>query len=235
MFEGGSGRLFALSWLDMKQVLGVLFVVVFAVTAGAQTQNKDLIEKVDVHFLMPADPTPESVGFDKPKSYWKLKYELMLSDSFELEKMGRCIREAPAYRFNCPIERSGKMRKKMRKTAIEIAKGEFIKRGPMTEADREVVVPVQLTPEIREMYNKSVGVDSVNPTLLLFVKTRVSTKAADGAKFKGKMTTEGIHALKIYTVDMRFDDYWNITRIGLSLGLSRGNDGKIRGFHIYRF
>jgi hypothetical protein len=215
---------------------GLVLACLLVQAIFAQDQNKNLIEKVDILFSMPAEPTPESVGFDNPKSYWKLEYELVLSDSFVLERLGRCERTPQDYnRLNCPLEKIGKFGKKMRKGALPIAKGEFVKHGPMSEADREVVIPVRLTPEVVDIFNKSVGADKVNPTFILFVKTKASTRAADKAKFKRKLKTEGIHPLKIYNADKTFNDYWNVTKIGISLSLSRGEDGKIRGFGIYRF
>lgn len=214
-----------------------LFLICLGVLpAAAQGQkNENLIETVDIYFSLPGEPTPEKVGLDNPKSYWKLKYELMLSDSFALEKLGRCKRTPPDNRLNCPLNYDKKLSKKMRIGDIPITSGEFIKRGPMSESDREVRIPVRLTPAIIEIFNRSVGVDGANPTFLLFVRTKASTRAADKAKFKRKLSTEGIHPLKFYYADMKFADYWNITKIGLSLGLARDEDGVIRGFSVFRF
>lgn len=220
----------------MKKLFALFTLALFSsITAAAQTAPANLIEKVDIHISMPGEPTAESVGFENPKSSWKLEYELMLADGFALEKIGRCERTKEDHRFNCPLDKSGKMRKKIKKIAMPIAKGQFTKRGPLTVADREVVIPIQLTPQAIDVFNKSVGVDTTNPAFILFIKTKAKTRAADKAKFKGKMKSEGIHPLKIYNPDMTFNDYWNVTKIGVSLGLSRGNDGKIRGFHIFRF
>jgi hypothetical protein len=219
----------------MKTYLSFCLFLICLVVLPAAAQSNNLIETVDIYFSMPGEPTPEAVGFDNPKSYWKVKYELMLSDSFTLEKLGRCKRTPPDNRLNCPLNYDKKLSKKMRIGAIPITKGEFIKRGPMSESDREVKIPVRLTPEIIEIFSKSVGVDGVNPTFLLFVKTKAATRAADKAKFKRKLSTEGIHPLKFYYADMKFADYWNITKIGLSLGLARDDDGVIRGFSVFRF
>jgi hypothetical protein len=216
-------------------VISLICTLFLAASSLAQNKQQNLLEKIDLIFSMPADPTPEKVGLDNPKSYWKLKYELVLSDSFTLEKIGRCGRNLPDPKLYCPLNKDGKLTKKMKKGAIPITKGEFIRRGPMSEADLDVMIPVQLTPEVIEIFNKSVGVDGVNPTFILFVKTKASARTADKVKFKKKLTTEGIHPLKFYQVDMKFSDYWNITKIGLSLGLTRSEDGSILGFHIFRF
>lgn len=216
-------------------VICLICTLLLAAASFAQTPQKNLLESVEMQFSMPGEPTPEKVGFDNPKSYWKVKYELVLSDSFTLEKIGRCRRNLPDTRLYCPLNRDGKLGKRMKKGTIPIKKGEFIRRGPMSEADREVTIPVALTPEVIDIFNRSVGVDGVNPTLILFVKTKASTRTADKAKFKKKLTTEGIHPLKFYYPDMKFADYWNITKIGLTLGLTRSEDGTILGFHVYRF
>lgn len=219
----------------MKSLLIVLgWIVLLAAPALAQNSAENLLESVELHFSMPAEPSPEKVGFDNPKSFWKLQYELVLSDSFVLEKIGRCNR-TPEYRLNCHLNYDKKLTRKMRKGTIPLAKGAFVKRGPMSESDREIVIPVRLSPEVIDIFNKSVGNDGVNPTFLLFVKTKASTRTADKAKFKKKLTTEGIHPLKFYFSNKKFSDYWNVKRLGLSLGLTRGEDGTIRGFHIFRF
>ena len=213
----------------------LICLVLLAASSPAQNKQENLLENIELRFSMPGEPTPEKVGLDNPKSYWKLKYELVLSDSFTLEKIGRCGRNLPDPKLYCPLNKDGTMSKKMKKGTIPIARGEFIRRGPMSEADLDVMIPVQLTPEVIGIFNRSVGVDGVNPTFILFVKTKASTRTADKVKFKKKLTTEGIHPLKFYQTDMKFSDYWNITKIGLSLGLTRSEDGSILGFHIYRF
>ena len=212
----------------------LICLILLAAPSLAQNTNQNLLESVDLHFSMPGEPTPEKVGFDNPKSYWKLQYELVLSDSFALEKLGRCER-TPTYQLYCPLSKDRKLSRKMRKGTVPIAKGEFVKRGPMSESDREVVIPVQLTPEVIDILNKSVGVDAVNPTFVLFIKTKASTRTVDKAKFKKKLATEGIYPLKFYFPDGKFNDYWNVRKMGLTLGLTRSDDGTIRGFHIYRF
>jgi hypothetical protein len=214
--------------------ISVICVCLFASFSPAQNPKENLLETVDLHFSMPGEPTPEKVGFDNPKSYWKLQYELVLSDSFALEKLGRCER-TPAYQLYCPLSKDRKLSRKIRRGTVPIAKGEFIKRGPMSESDREVVIPVPLTPGVIDILNKSVGVDAVNPTFVLFIKTKASTRTADKAKFKKKLATEGIHPLKFYYPDGKFNDYWNVRKMGLTLGLTRNDDGTIRGFNIYRF
>ena len=237
--HGGSVSdiLFALKYpLLMKiTLITSLLIFLFASASLAQNTNQNLLEKVDLLFSMPGEPTPEKVGFDNPKSYWKVKYELVLSDSFTLEKLGRCMRNLPDTRLYCPLNKDGKLSKKIRKGAVPITRGEFIRRGPMSETDREVTIPVALMPEVIDIFNRSVGVDGVNPTFILFVKAKASTRTADKVKFRKKLTTEGIHPLKFYYPDMKFADYWNIAKIGLALGLTRSEDGTIRGFHIYRF
>ena len=80
-------------WLILSIFLLALFNAV-----SAQNETLNLLEKVDLTFSLSGEPAPADVGFDNPKSSWKLKYELYLTDFAELEKIGRCqkgrVREA---------------------------------------------------------------------------------------------------------------------------------------------
>lgn len=217
----------------IKYFLPVICIGLLAARCLAQDTKINLIEKIDLHFSLSADPTPESVGFDNPKSLWEVEYELFLSDSFELEKLGRCYRNE-TYRFVCPNEASKKVNKQIRKSSMRIAGEKIVKRGPFSEADREISIPLQLSPEVIEIFNKAVRSDS-NPTFVLFVKTRTYVRTADKLKLKKKFSTSGVHPLKFYNLDKTFNDYWNVTKIGLSFGVRRTEDGKLLGPGIFRF
>ena len=52
----------------------------------AQDRAENLLEKVELKFSLSGDPTPENVGFGYRKSYWRLEYELVLTDSSTLIK-----------------------------------------------------------------------------------------------------------------------------------------------------
>lgn len=204
-----------------------------ATVSLAQNAKENLVENIDLHFSLSADPTPESVGFDNPKSYWEVEYQLFLNDSFSLEKLGRCFRNE-TYRFVCPLDPSKKVNKQIRKTSLRIAGDKIVKRGPFSEADREVVVPIALSPEVIDIFNKAVKSDS-NPTFVLFVKTKTYIRTGDKQKLKKKISTSSVHPLKFYNLDKTFNDYWNVRKIGLSFGVRRNGDGKLLGPSIYRF
>ncbi len=198
----------------------------------AQDSAENLLEKVDLGFSLSGEPTPESVGFDNSKSYWILEYELVLTDSFTLEKIGRCHRNE-TYQLDCPLNTSKKLNKQIRKISTRIAKGKFKKQGLLADSSRDIKVPIQLSAEVIDIFNKAVTSNN-NPTFVLFVKTKAFTKTSDKVKFKKKFSTSGVHPLKFYRSDKTFNNFWNIKIFGVSFNLQR--DGNIiRGFGIFRF
>lgn len=220
----------------MKNLISLLvtFLIWTSLSAPfllAQNSTENLLEKVDLNFSLSGKPTPEAVGFDNPKSYWKLEYELVLTDSLILEKLGRCNR-AQSIQLDCPVITDKKLDKKIRKISIRIAKGKFDKKELISDSSREVVIPIQLSAEVVNIFNQAITSDS-NPTFVLFIKTKSFTKDISKMKFKKKFSTSGVHPLKFYRTDKTFD-FWNIKSFGAYFSIYKQEDGKITGFGIYR-
>ena len=219
------------------KILAFLFSVLFASfafadVASAQNASDNLLEKVDLKFYLDGEPKPEDVGFDNPKSFWKLEYELGLTDSAELEKLGRCHRNEKR-QLVCPIIRDKKLDKKIRKISMRIAKGKFTRKSLLSESNREVTIPIQLSPEVIEIFNQAANVYKKNPTFVLFVKTKASTKIASKTKFKRKFSTSGVHPLKSYAHEKDVI-FWNVKSFGMALSITKSEDGTLRGFGIFR-
>lgn len=211
-----------------RKLLSILFVsFLFAVSTFAQTVQGNLLDKVELHFFLSGEPTPVDVGFDNPKSSWKLKYQLYLMDFAELEKIGRCKKDEFG-RHNCLLSYDKKLDKQIRKSSIK--KGRFTRKSLSTEANREVIIPVNLQPNIIEIFNQATKAPDKNPSLILFVDTTASIKNSAKSKFKRKYSTNGVRPLKMADSNKTFE-YWDIKNISLNLTITKGEDGQLKRFN----
>ena len=200
--------------------VGCLILISLLTTfSPAQGATENLLEKVSLNFSFVAEPTAESVGFDNPKSYWTLEYELVLTDSLTLEKIGRCRRTAD-YKFECPLNKNKKLDKQIRKISTRIVKSKFKKKELLSDSNREVEIPIQLSAEVIDIFNKAASSDN-NPTFVLFAKTKAFTKTSEKVKFKKKFSTSRVYPLKFYRSDKTFDNFWNVKNLGYSFGVRR--------------
>lgn len=208
----------------------MIFGGLLAVCALAQ-KTEHLIDKVELDFELFGDPETADVGFGDPESYWKLEYELMLTDFSELQKLGRC-RQLENLHLYCPLSNDKKTVKKIRKISLPVATGQFDKKGQLPEDARRVRIPLPLTAQIIEIYNRAETGEN-NPTFVLYVRTKAKTKNAAGAKFKKKTWTSEFRPLKFYNQDKTFG-FWNVTNIGISFGIFQKDDGRLYGFSFFR-
>jgi hypothetical protein len=214
--------------MPRKYLLILFTLFIFALPAFAQTASGNLIDKVDLRFDLNADPTPADVGFDNPKSSWKLKYTLYLIDFSELEKIGRC-RKDEVGRHLCLPGYDTKLDKKIRKNSIKLQKGSFSKKSLSNEANREITIPVNLQPKIIEIFNQATKTPEKNPSLILFIDTKASLKTSGKGKVKRKYSTNGIQPLKMASSNKMFE-YWDVKNISTNLTIAKGEDGQIKKF-----
>lgn len=228
--------------LLLMPIIGIWICILNSFSA-AQNATENLIEKVDLKFSLTGEPTPEKVGFGNRRSYWKLYYELVLTDSLRLEKIGRCKR-TEEYKLSCPLDTAGKFDKEIRRVSSRIAKGKFKKKGLLLELNREVVIPIKLSREVIDIFNKAVNSDD-NPTFIFFVKTKAFTKIVSKSKFgnkysttfkfKNNFSTSMVRPLKAYHRDRTFKLFWNVRSFGMSFGIYRDEDCIVRGFRPFKF
>ena len=213
-----------------RKLLSILFVpFLFVVSTFAQITQENLLDKVELRFSLNGEPNPVDVGFDNPKSFWKLNYELYLTDFTELEKIGRCEKDE-FLRHICPLNYDKKLDKRIRKSSTKITKGSFTRKSLLTEANREVIIPINLQPNIVEIFNQATKVSDKNPTFVLFVNTKASTKNSAKAKFKKKYSTNGVNPLK-FASSNETREYWNIRNLSLNLTITKGENGQLKGFN----
>ena len=204
----------------------------------SQEAAENLLEKVEVKFLLSAEPTPESVGFDYKKSFWKVEYQLYLTDSATLEKIGRCKRDED-YKLICPLSSTlnADINKKIRKTSIRIAKGEFKKKPLLSESNREVAIPIQLSAEAIDIFKKARTSEN-NPAFILFIKSEIFTRVlyrarfgnelSNSFRFKNEYSTSIVSPLKSYNKDKTLRDYLDVGTFEISSTLVRAEDCTLR-------
>jgi hypothetical protein len=212
-------------------VICSIWICLLTQFSSAQTSAENLIEKVNLKFSLSGLPTPEAVGLDNPKSYWILEYELVMTDSATLEKIGRCHR-TEEYKFVCPLNSNKKLDKQIRRVSTRITKSKIKQKPLLSEADRNIEIPIQLSAEVIDVFNKAVDSEN-NPTFVLFVKTKASTKTSDKVKFKQKFSTSQVHPLKFYRSDKTVLGFWNIKDLEVSPSLERDGN-RIKGLWIFR-
>lgn len=138
-----------------KNLVPILLVVLlFALSSAAQTAAKNLLEETNLHFVVEGEPTTRDVGFDNPKSSWKVKYELYLTDFSELEKLGVCNKDE-AGRHICQPVKDKKQNSQIKKKFLKISKGSFARQSLASEANRQVSAKVNLTRECRRNLQSS--------------------------------------------------------------------------------
>jgi hypothetical protein len=213
----------------MKQkILPMLLILIFAASVFAQTNQENLLENVEIKFTLESEPTPQDVGFDNPKSFWKVKYELYLTDFSEMEKLGlRKIHNG--LKYLSPIVRDKSFNKRIKKKSIKISKGNFAKKSLSIETNREVIIPINLPPNVIEIYNQAVKIPEKNPTFVLFVTEKVSVKNSAKAKLKEKYLITGFRPLK-HSASNQNHEYWNVRNISLNISVARREDGKLQLF-----
>ena len=212
--------------MSQKFLPVLLAVFLFAFSSSAQNVTGNLLENTDLHFSLEGEPASQDVGFDNPKSSWKVKYELYLTDFSELEKLGICTRNEGNQHI-CPVIREKKLNKQIKKKSLKISKGGFTRKPLSNEANREVVIPVNLPPNIIEIFNQATKIPEKNPTFVLFVSEKISVKNSAKIKLKEKYSITGIRNLKNASSNQTFD-YWNVSRLSLSISVVKQEDGRLR-------
>lgn len=212
-------------------VICSFWMIFLAHFSPAQETSENLLDEIELKFFLAGNPTNELVGFDNPKSSWVLEYELFLTDSAKLEELGRCQRTED-YKLSCLLETSKALDKRVRKISTRLLKGKFKKTQLLLQSNREVRIPFTLPAPIIDIFNKA-QTDNSNPTFVLFIKTKASTKTSEKIKFKKKTIGSRVYPLKSFLPDKSFGAYWNVRSFGVSLSIQRRKN-VIVGIDIFR-
>lgn len=193
-----------------RKLLSILLVILFlAVSSFAQDQTENLLEKTELNFTLYSDVDSQDSGFDNPKSSWKVKYDLFLTDFSELEKLGVCQKDVEGRHICLPIVEK-KTNKKIKKISSKLLAGNFVRKSLSNESNRNVVVPVNLAPNVIEIFNQARNSPEKNPTFVVFVTQKISAKNSANVKLKQKILMTGINNLKNAMSNQNFD-YWDVS------------------------
>ncbi len=203
--------------------------------AKSQAASPNLLEKIDLKFNLTGTPTPDDIGFDDRKGFWKLRYELLLSDAKTIDDLiskayVKCKNTTAGYQ-KCVGKVNKKLDKKFKKIALFVSRGAFVKNSLFSQAEREIFVPVNFSPDVIHIFNDAAQ-SAVNPVFLLQIKSNVSAKTSTKKKIRYKTATTFQYTLKLVRRDGSFD-FFNITVFGASIGIEKQSNGGI-SYSIYR-
>lgn len=210
----------------MKLKLIPITLLVLFTTLSIFSQEINLLETTNLNFFLSGEPNPQDAGLDNPKSYWKVKYELYLTDFSELETLGLCRRDE-ANRHICERIYDKKFDKPIKKKSIKITKGSFSRKTLSAQTNREVVIPVNLPLNAIEIFNQAVKLPEKNPTFVLFFTQRVSVKNSANAKLKDKFSSRGIKQLKTAVSNQTFE-YWDVKNLSTNLTILKREGGQLK-------
>lgn len=204
----------------------LLIILSFAFSAFAQNSTDNLLENTNLRFFLEGEPTPQDAGFDRPKNFWKVKYALYLTDFSELEKLG-LTGANNGRNYVLPLVQNRKFDKRIKKNSLKITQGNFTKKQLLNEANRKVAIPVNLSPNVIELFNQARKTPEKNPTFVLFVTEKVSVKNSAGAKLKKKYSITGFNPLKHAMSNQNFE-YWDVRNLSLTISIFKQENGQLK-------
>lgn len=213
--------------MNWKILLTLLLVLLFTLSSFAQKKSENLLENVELKFTLQGEPTPQDVGFDNPKSYWKVKYEIYVTDFSEQEKLGLSEVDDEGYKYLAPITENKKFNKQIKKKSMKILRGSFTKKMLLTEANREVVILVNLPQNIVEIFNQAKNNPEKNPTFVLLTTQKVSVKNSDKAKLKRKQFLLDFVPLRIINDNKKQVVYRDLKTMNLNTRIVKGKNGNL--------
>lgn len=223
----------------MKRIIenftcALLTIVIFGGAVFCQSKTETTPEKlespsdeVNLKFALGADPTPEDVGFDEPKSYWKFSYELRFLENPKaaLEKSGFKYRqenpnENAAERAE-GIERSNNQYDKTwKKFGIRAAKGKISKTSLISGENREIIIPIQLPLEIKNILAQANSTNAF-PDFRIQIKGKIYSRTKSNLKFKQKFSQSYTCPTKMIANGA---PAWMMNTCGIYLGLTNQNN-----------
>lgn len=111
----------------------LLFVFLLLSTQIAFAQNPT--DKIQLNFDLGGQPKLEDVGFDAPKSKWKVTYFLRLVDEETTRKNTRSLED---------IRKNKKKKKANNKLGVNLYKGNFVKTNLSVEANRNYLITIPI-------------------------------------------------------------------------------------------
>lgn len=219
----------------IKNFIRLLFmIVIFSGAVFSQSKTETTPEKlespydeVNLSFALGADPTPEDVGFDEPKSYWKFSYELRFleNEKAALEKAGFKYRQENPNENTAErakgIERNNKQYDKAwKKFGVREAKGKISKTSLLSEENREIIIPVQLSLEVKNILARANSTNAF-PAFRIQIKGKIYSKTKSNLKFKQNFSQSYTCPTKMI---VKGAPAWMMNTCGIYLGVTNQNN-----------
>jgi len=223
----------------MKSVI-VKFLITFSalcvfgglVVGQSKTEiNKEKFEipynEVILKFALDATPSPEAVGFDDPNSYWKFSYELRFleNEKVSLEKSGYKNRQENSGENNAErikrIEKNNKQHNKAwKRFGVVVSKGKISRVSLLSQENREIVIPVRLSPEIINVLARANSTNEF-PDFRVQIKGKIYSKAQSNLKFKQKISSSYVCPTKMIVNGI---PNWLANTCGIYTGVANQNN-----------
>ena len=209
-----------------KCLFSAFGILLLSIVGFAQDIEQKRFEKIDVSFNLSSASSNEAVGFDNPKSSWKIDYALYIADFAELETIGKCGLLENRQVKTCSNLTDKKLDKKIRKVARLVSKGKVSRKNLSSDSNRDFIENIKLKPEILGIFDEASKINDKNPVLIFYVNARVSAKNSEGAKLKKKYKTEGLRWLKNYQPDKTIL-YSDLSKLSFKLEVEKRDDGSL--------
>lgn len=216
----------------IKTMLLILSLFVFSLQIPGQVsdeidQNSRQVpyNEVNLAFTLDGMPTPEEIGFDNPKSNWKFSYELRFLNNgniiSDLQKKIYAKYENQGERVKWVPKAKKELEKELKKLSVLVAKGRIKRSSLRSEENREILIPIKLTPQIQEVIANSAG-SNQNPEFTIRVKGKLSTKTSSKLKFNKQYSMGFPCPVKFQSSNGKA--YWSLNRCGVSIEATKENN-----------
>lgn len=217
----------------MKKLL-VLCLLIFSLESFAQEIKKETGEapynSYNLKFILAEESSQSTDLFAGAKNYWTFTYELRFLDDhkkldYKAPTLASWANLSQSQRAK-EIKKSNKNHDKAwKKSGLLLIKGRVEKRLLAASQNREVIIPVQLSENVKTVLTKAADTWA-NPEYRVSMKGKFFIQTADGAKVKRKFTHSFVCSSKLQTKELQS---WTINSCGIYQGVTKQN-GKIGSY-----
>lgn len=200
-----------------------LILIIIVGNLSVLSQVDATIQTIQLKFSLSGVPNVEDVGLTDSKSYWKFNYQLRFTDDKVLQDLQSKIYskyEKSGDKDRWIYKANKKLYKKWKKTGLFVANGNFHNTRLSLENNRDLTIPINLSPELKELLNNLQSSEET-PNFILSVKGVVFTKMKSGQKFKKKYAKVIEFPMKFYK---NADEFLLYNTFGIAITLTNENE-----------
>ena len=207
----------------------ILIIIVGNVNVLSQAEvdsgetSTETITSIQLKFSLSGVPSIEDIGLTDSQSYWKFNYQLRFTDDKVLHDLQSKIYskyEKPGDKAKWISKANKKLYKQWKKTGLFVANGNFRNTQLSLENNRDLTVPIHLSPELKELL-KNLNSSAEMPNFILSVKGVVFTKMKSGKKFKKKYAKVIEFPMKFYK---NADEFLLYNTFGIAITMTKENE-----------